>query len=293
MFRVFKTPDGVLLYDRMTGLNILLDSFKGCPNFDRPLYAQIQVTNHCNLRCSFCSQTSDPSNQHWWKPNDLFALCKYLDEWGLCGVAIGGGEPFTYPHLSQLLHRIYDSTGLDVSVTSNGLLITDDDLQTLAGHIGEIRISCWSKSDTSKLKRLLGKGVPIAVNTILFKDGIDRVKEVTEEAKRLGVEDLLILDCKPVGRAGIEMVPEQKDVEDLANYINDLGIQVKVDSDLGFRMKGLVPYVGPWTTNPSRGVICITHDGSVKPNSFSSQRKPINGLDDIKSSFQEWRNQYS
>ena len=104
-WREFKTPEGLLLYDRGTGLNVLLDSFKHENAFDKPLYAQVKVTNKCNLHCDFCSQRSDAVFDHEWTFDELFSLFKYLDEWKLEGIALGGGEPFTFPRLAELVER--------------------------------------------------------------------------------------------------------------------------------------------------------------------------------------------
>ena len=73
---------------------------------------------------SFCSQRSDAVFDHEWTFDELFSLFKFLDEWKLEGIALGGGEPFTFPRLAELVRKTWNETGLDVSITSNGLLIT-------------------------------------------------------------------------------------------------------------------------------------------------------------------------
>jgi MoaA/NifB/PqqE/SkfB family radical SAM enzyme len=292
LWRQFETPEGLLLYDRSTGLNILLDSFKKQDHnfFDRPLYAQVKVTNRCNLRCGFCSQRSDSSFKEQWAFDELFSLFKYLDQYDLQGIALGGGEPFTFPRLSELVRKTWNETGLDISITSNGLLIGDDDLKTLAGNVGEIRISCWTAQDLRKAKRLLGKGVHIGINTILFASGIETVKEVINSSLAIGIDDFLVLQCRPYGRAGPELSPSNEDFRELANFVNALGINVKVDTDTALKVKGLIPYTGPWSSTKTDGaVICVTEDKCVAPNSFDTERKvPIRKLDDIRAAYEMW-----
>jgi hypothetical protein len=113
LWRQFETPEGLLLYDRGTGLNILFESFKKHDQnfFDRPLYAQVKVTNRCNLHCSFCSQRSGESFEDQWTFGELFSLFKYLDEYRLMGIAIGDGEPFAYPRLAELVNKTWNETG--------------------------------------------------------------------------------------------------------------------------------------------------------------------------------------
>jgi MoaA/NifB/PqqE/SkfB family radical SAM enzyme len=291
LWRQFETPEGLLLYDRGTGLNILLDSFKKRERnfFDRPLYAQVKVTNRCNLRCSFCSQRSDSTFEQQWTFEELFSLFKYLDGYKLQGIALGGGEPFTFPRLAELVERTWNETKLDVSITSNGLLISDRDLETLAGNVGEIRISCWTAQDIRKVKRLMGRGVQIGINTILFANGIESLKKIITGSVAIGIDDFLILQCRPYGRAGPELSPTETDFRELADFLNILGINVKVDTDAALKFKGLLPYVGPWTNKSEGAVICVTEDKCVAPNSFQTERKvPIRKLDDIRASYEMW-----
>jgi MoaA/NifB/PqqE/SkfB family radical SAM enzyme len=287
-WRQFSTPEGLLLHDRRSGLNVLLESFKH-QSFDKPLYAQIKITNKCNMHCSFCSQGSGASFEHEWTFDELFSLFKFLDQWRLTGIAVGGGEPFTFPRLAELVRKTWNETGLDVSITSNGLLITEDDLRTLAENVGEIRVSCWTPNDLRKVKRLIGKGVHIGINTILFANGMGAVKEIVNSALEIGIDDFLILQCRPLGRAGADLCPSETDFHELADYVRDLGINVKVDTGTGFKLKGLLPYTGPWSSDTAGAVICMTEDRCVAPNSFELERKvPITRFDDIKSLYEMW-----
>ena len=286
MWRDFKTAEGLLLYNRDTGLNILLESFK-YQTLDKPLYAQVKVTNKCNLHCGFCSQRSDSTFNHGWTSEELFSLFKYLDQWNLQGIAIGGGEPFTFPRLAELVKKTWRATGLDISITSNGLLVKDEDLRTLAGCVGELRVSCWTPPDIKKkVRRLIGKGVPIGINTILFKDGIESVRKIINSARDLGVDDFLILQCRPEGRASQERCPSERDFQELTDFIRDLGFHVKVDVDTGLMLNGLHRFGLQSTANP---IICITDDKCVACDSFSKEKIPIEEFEDIRRAFEMWR----
>lgn len=288
-FREFKTPEGLLLYNRDSGLNVLLDSFK-FPRFDKPLYAQVKVTNKCNLHCTFCSQRSDASFAHQWSFAELFSLFRYLDELEIGGIALGGGEPFTFPRLAELVKKTWNETGLDISITSNGLLIRDDDLKILRDNVGEIRLSCWTEKDVDKAKRLVGKGVPIALNTILFSNGTDNVRRVMKAAQNLGISDFLILQCRPVGRADHDLCPTRRDFQELSDFVRELRIHVKVDVETGKEMskEGLHRLGLQSTTDP---IICITDDKCVAPDSFSREKIPINRFQDIPRLFEVWQEQ--
>ena len=288
MWRDFKTSEGLLLYNRDSGLNILLDSFK-YQTLDKPLYAQVKVTNKCNVHCRFCSQRSASTFEHEWTSEELFSLFKYLDHWKLQGIAIGGGEPFTFPGLAQLVKKTWNETRLDISITSNGYLISDEDLRTLAGNVGEVRISCWSKQDVNKVRRLVGKNVPIGINTILFRNGTENVKKIVCAAQNIGIDDFLILQCRPEGRASQELCPSERDFQELSDFIRDLGFHVKVDVETGKILgeRGLLHRLGLHsTTNP---IICITENKCVARDSFSREKIPIEEFGDIQREFEMWR----
>ena len=73
----------------------------------------------------------------------------------------------------------------------------------------------------------------IGINTILFANGIDAVREIVHGALDIGVDDFLILQCRPLGRAGAELSPSPTDFRELADFVRDLGINVKVDTGTG------------------------------------------------------------
>ena len=134
--RSIETPEGLLLFDRRTGMNVLLDELKNKDaTWRRPLYVALAITNHCNRECRWCYASSGPGCplESFWTRNKVLNLAKSLDDFGILGIALGGGEPFTYPNFAQLCREIWDSTELDVGATTNGDLVTDEDLATLKG----------------------------------------------------------------------------------------------------------------------------------------------------------------
>lgn len=102
----------------------------------------IEITNVCNLKCSFCPVTNR-------KPKFM-----ELDEFGFILDAIKGftqyiylhikGEPLLHPSLGQFLDMAYDR-GLKVNITTNGTLIgkNRDMLLSKAG-LRQINISLHS-----------------------------------------------------------------------------------------------------------------------------------------------------
>jgi len=281
-----ETPDGLLFFDRHSGQNVLLDELRGefGPDWKRPLYVALAITNRCNRQCRWCYAGSGPGSSvgSYWTREKVLGLARALDDYGVLGLAFGGGEPFTYPRFAELCRDIWDSTELDVGVTTNGDLVTYDDMEVLRGHFGELRVSVWSAAEIGKAERLLNRGIPIGINTILFRGGFRLVEQIVKEGVNRGIEDFLFLSCKLAGRADYSMVPTAEDTSQLAALIRSYpGVRFETDAATAIilRASGL-DFAQPWIEEGAgKRFVMITHDGFVKPDSFSSVKVRLNGLE--------------
>lgn len=298
--KVVETPGGLLFSDRRSGLNLLFDELKGRfePTWKKPLHVALAITNHCNRQCRWCYADSGPSSpvEGYWTRARVLGLSKALDEWGVLGLAFGGGEPFAYPRFAELCRDVWDTTGLDVGVTTNGDLVTYDDLELLRGHVGELRVSVWSPMETGKAVRLIGRGVPVAVNTVLFRGGFGFVERIVKEGIKRGIEDFLVLSCKPVGRADSSLVPASEEVSRLAALIRSYPeVEFKTDAAIAMALQALgVGFAQPWVEEGAgKRFVMITHDGFVKPDSFSSVKVRLGDLTRPQDAYVEAQTQLS
>jgi Radical SAM superfamily len=70
----------------------------------RPIHAIIQVSNRCNLTCSFCSFWANPARpEHELTLADLQTVSDKLAEAGSLVVSIEGGEPLLRPDAVELV----------------------------------------------------------------------------------------------------------------------------------------------------------------------------------------------
>lgn len=107
----------------------------------KPFNVLLQVTNRCNMRCSFCTFWSNPAH-----PRDELTLADFrrlesqLSELGRFVVSIEGGEPFNRPDILEIA-RIFSRRHITVLYT-NGWYITRDNARALMDTgIGQVGVS--------------------------------------------------------------------------------------------------------------------------------------------------------
>lgn len=100
--------------------------------------AYLEITNRCNLQCSFCHGTARP------------ARALTADEFDFLTDALRGraeylyfhllGEPLTHPLLPEFIEKVYEK-GFHPMLTTNGTLIGRRKDELLAGHLYKASIS--------------------------------------------------------------------------------------------------------------------------------------------------------
>lgn len=87
-----------------------------------PVHIQICPTNRCNLDCPFCSCAGREKGQELGFESMISAI-DFFKAAGAESITItGGGEPCLYPHITDMIARLYDIK-IGVGLVSNGLLL--------------------------------------------------------------------------------------------------------------------------------------------------------------------------
>src|SRR5574337_1714143 len=123
-WRAHPLDGKLLLFDRSTGLNVLLEGDE-TQHLRRiaPRTLLIAVTNACNLTCDFCYR--NVHSRSIWRYDTLLEFCQAADKWGVLEVAFGGGEPMLFQRWQDFIWRLYETTGLGINFTTNGTLLTE------------------------------------------------------------------------------------------------------------------------------------------------------------------------
>ena len=281
------TPDGVHLFDKVSGLNILLDEID-VPKEQwslGPRYVSIALTNACELSCSFCYAPKFAATL------DFDRLCQWLVELdvnGCFGVGFGGGEPTLYKQLPDLCRFIRESTNLSVSFTTHGHWKRNNLANELKGNVDFIRISLDGIGED--YRKIRNKGYveiknlisfyssvfKVGINFVLNRSTFKNLDGVAKVANELGASELLILP--ELSKNGLKVMDEKLE-EDLkiwySSYTGKLRLTI---SEAG---EAMLPTVSPYSRSSGlQQHVHIDALGRVKASSFDEKGVKISG-DDI------------
>jgi len=171
----------------------------------------VRVTNRCNMKCGFC--LADPTDYGEMTATDIVrALGRLVSRSRLRALCISGGEPLLRPDLGEILagaHRL----GLHTTVTSNGLLISEDDMAMFRRYGIRVKVSLYGQREThnrlvgadvfdqvdGKIVRMLQRGVTVSVNTLVTKANLHAPEEVVPYAEARQLHSVRVLLFIPRG----------------------------------------------------------------------------------------------
>ena len=276
--RQILTPKGLFIHERCSGFCMFTPDVKA-ERWIKPLYAQVAITDYCPLKCPYCYASSSPENSKFYPKEELLELVRFFDRWGLLGVALGGGEPFTHPDLAEIVKSIWTETGLDLSITTNGVCVSESVLDMLEGYVSEIRVSAHTSESLKILPKLLRRKFEVGVNILLFHGEAEKVEQIIGECLKIGVKDFLINSFLPVGRGADykHLEPEEEDYRKLAGIVENFKrkAEIKVSGRLAEKLKAYGLSFIPFSQEERGSIIAVTVDRKVKPTSLSNEEYPF------------------
>ena len=180
-----------------------------------PLTCSLQLTNGCNLRCSFCYASSGKRYPEELTLPDWLRTMELLASAGVCSVTLTGGEPT----IADGFRRILVAAGayfVNVDVFTNGLHWTEE-ARSLAGALGNVR--CQVSIDGSRarhdevrgrvgsydsavrsVRELSRAGVPVSVAMTVTPDNFADVGPLVDEVADAGAVMFRAGRVQAVGR---------------------------------------------------------------------------------------------
>ena len=84
----------------------------------------IDLSNYCSKQCTFCYNHSRKEGNTLWKSQEVIDFVSDCIDHGVKAVSLGGGEPFEYDGVFEVIDALFPQCYL--SVTSNGLPLEDE-----------------------------------------------------------------------------------------------------------------------------------------------------------------------
>ena len=214
--KVRTGPSGIHIFDRRTGVNILLDEVK-VPEAAwslAPRHISVALTNACELSCPYCYAPKRPAALDFAR---LTGWLTELDDNGCLGVGFGGGEPTLYRKFAEICQYAARRTGLAVTFTTHGHNLTENLIATLHGNVHFVRLSVdgvgttyealRGRSFSSLLDRirLASTLAPVGINYLVNNRTVADLDRAIELAIDVGAAEFLLLPEQSVnGRGGID-----------------------------------------------------------------------------------------
>lgn len=222
MIKIRRGPDGLHLFDRDSGINLLMDDQLIEPEFwtDSPRQISIALTNACNLSCIHCYA---PKNEAFLPLTQLKTWLTELDNAGCFGVGFGGGEPTIYKDFIELCRFGHCETALAISFTTHALSLSKTFVDQIKPYVNFVRVSmdgmgCIYESIRgksfdlfSKKINLLKGNIPFGINYVVNDASFSVIDDALYFAQKVGAEEFLLLPEQNVGRGiGVDNVTLKK-----------------------------------------------------------------------------------
>ncbi|MGO9297644.1 MAG: radical SAM protein [Streptosporangiaceae bacterium] len=280
--KVRTGPDGVHLFDRRSGLNVLFDEALVPENrWSRaPRQVSIALTNACDLACEYCYAPKHPAVLD---SDRLLSWARELDAEGCLGIGFGGGEPTLYRRLPRLCRSITETTSLAVTLTTHGHRWTPELVEQLGGFVHFVRVSVdgvggtyeklrdRSFADLLQRLELISGAFSFGINCVVNQRTLSELDAVAALAADFGAAELLLLLEQPT--------PSTPGANaDVATGLRDWirGHQGSVRLATGEQDANGLPTARPLPGEVGlRSYAHIDASGSLRATSYSSNRVPI------------------
>lgn len=152
----------------------------------------IDLSNFCSKQCSFCYNKSHSSGAVIWQPQEVIDFTKDCIENGVKAVSLGGGEPFEYDGIFDIIRALQPIVYL--SVTTNGLpLLKESIWERLSDYQPDkIHITIHypeHKEELERVKRQLSQldaiSITTGVNLLIDQRKLNDCREVYRQLRTI------------------------------------------------------------------------------------------------------------
>lgn len=140
----------------------------------------IDLADYCSKQCSFCYNHSTRDGNVMWKPQEVISFCADCIRNGIKAVSLGGGEPFEYEGVFEVIDALYPMCYL--SITTNGLpLMKEETWAMLMLHKPDkVHVTIHNPDDLNEVDRVMAQvedlgaaGIKPGVNLLVGADKVE------------------------------------------------------------------------------------------------------------------------
>lgn len=160
----------------------MMDSFGRNHN-----YLRISITEHCNLRCSYCMPEEGVSltpKSHLMTADEIVHIAKIFVSHGITKIRLTGGEPLVRKESKEIILQL-GKLGVNLTITTNGILVPDfiETFKTAGIETVNISIDSLIREKFNQITRrnyfdtvfknidlLLQEGFRVKLNVVLIKN---------------------------------------------------------------------------------------------------------------------------
>jgi Predicted Fe-S oxidoreductases len=162
----------------------------------------IDLSNRCSKQCDFCYNHSHSAGSTIWMPQEIIGLLKDCAANGLQAVSLGGGEPFEYEGVFEIISAM--TPHLFVSVTTNGIPLRNGETwgRLLQHKPDKIHFTIHNPEDEEDLANALSligalrkEGIRTGINLLVSSDKIPQAKHLFRRLERSGIsrEEVILI----------------------------------------------------------------------------------------------------
>ncbi|MEK6875348.1 MAG: radical SAM protein [Nanoarchaeota archaeon] len=209
-----------------------------------PIYMEVGPTNKCNHDCVYCALD--------WVKNgieniDKSILINSLEEMASVGVKsimfAGEGEPLLHKNIGDFV-QASKSYGIDTSITTNGIPLTQDKIERILPYLSWIRFSIDSGSpenyalvhgtninDFDKLmtniqnavdyKRAHSLSLTIGTQFLMIPQNVEEAVKLASRLKQIGVDNLQIKPYSHHPKSSINLAVKYIGYKDLESQLSE------------------------------------------------------------------------
>ncbi|MEO0268019.1 MAG: radical SAM protein [candidate division WOR-3 bacterium] len=197
----------------------------------------------CSFGCKYCfaMDSKEPQKYEFINFEDIKKFLIGAKNLGASHLQIGGGDPYKYPQLKDVLDLAIQKLEFkraEISFKVNDILEKNFFKELKKAGLRVIQFSIDS-IDPQKLREITGSkniwgaslisiynaletGLEVAIRPTIIKDNVDEILEMCSFFDNLGVQYLRAVQVIPIGRANYSLIPSREKLKLLEEKIKEI-----------------------------------------------------------------------